>query len=98
MPAEQLIAYAARIRELLRANPSTPETGLAPSFQELVTSLLPLLPTAAGITVSPEYTQQNTGRPDIALIRAGQLQRAFIELKLPRKRLEPTTWRDHDRR
>lgn len=99
MAADQLIAYAARIRELLRANPNTPEPGLAPAFQQLVTSLLPLLPTGPGVTVSPEYTKETTGRPDIALIRSGQLPRAFIELKLPKKSLEPTRWRDaHDRR
>ena len=99
MTAEQLIKYAARIRELLRANPSIPENGLAPAFQQLVTDLLPVLPAGPGVTVSPEYTKENTGRPDIALIRAGQLPRAFIELKLPRKNLEPTLWRDaHDKR
>jgi hypothetical protein len=99
MATEQLIHYAGHIRELLRANPNTPETGLAPAFQRLVTDLLPLLPAGPGITVSPEYSQANTGRPDIALIRGGQLPRAFIELKLPRKGLEPTLWRDaHDKR
>lgn len=99
MAAEQLIAYAARIRELLRANPNTPETGLAPAFQQLVTDLLPVLPAGPGVTVSPEYAKENTGRPDIALIRPGQLPRAFIELKLPKKHLEPTLWRDaHDKR
>jgi hypothetical protein len=99
MAAEQLIAYAARIRELLRANPNTPETGLAPAFQKLISDLLPALPAGPGVTVSPEYSKANTGRPDVALIRPGQLPRAFIELKLPKKTLEPTTWRDaHDRR
>jgi hypothetical protein len=99
MPAEQLIAYAARIRELLRANPNTPETGLAPKFQQLVIDLLPLLPTGPGITVSPEYSKESTGRPDIALTRPGQLPRAFVELKPPKKHLEPALWRDaHDKR
>ncbi|HVL79823.1 MAG TPA: hypothetical protein VM346_11135, partial [Sphingomicrobium sp.] len=99
MPAEQLIAYAARIRELLRANPNTPETGLAPAFQRLIAELLPLLPAGAGLTVSPEYAKQGTGRPDIALVRGVQPPRAFIELKLPRKNLDPSLWRDaHDKR
>ena len=99
MAADQLIVYAARIRELLRANPNTPEDGLAPAFQRLVTDLLPLLPTGSGVIVSPEYSKENTGRPDVALIRIGQLPRAFIELKLPRKNLDPSTWRDsHDKR
>lgn len=99
MAAEQLIAYAARIRELLRANPNTPETGLAPAFQQLVTDLLPLLPAGQGVIVSPEYFKENTGRPDIALVRGIQPPRAYVELKLPRKNLEPTGWRDaHDKR
>src|SRR5437868_2614710 len=99
MATEQLIAYAARIRTLLRANPSTPEPGLAPAFQQLITDLLPGVPAGTGLTVSPEYTKENTGRPDIALVRAGQLPRAFVELKLPKKHLEPTLWRDaHDKR
>lgn len=99
MASEQLIAYAARVRELLRANPNTPETGLAPAFQQLVTDLLPILPAGPGVTVSPEFAKEDTGRPDIALIRPGQLPRAFIELKLPKKHLEPTLWRDaHDKR
>jgi hypothetical protein len=48
MAAEQLIAYAARVRELLRANPATPETGLAPAFQQLLTDLLRELPRGGG--------------------------------------------------
>ncbi|NUR46175.1 MAG: N-6 DNA methylase [Sphingomonas sp.] len=99
MATEQLIAYAARIRELLRANSSTSEPALAPAFQQLTTDLLPSVPAGAGLTVSPEYDKPETGRPDIALVRAGQLPRAFIELKLPKKHLEPTLWREaHDKR
>lgn len=99
MAVEQLITYAARIRELLRANPNTSEPALAPAFQKLVSDLLPSVPGGTGLTVSPEYDKENTGRPDIALVRPGQLPRAFIELKLPKKQLEPTLWRDaHDKR
>ena len=75
-----LKAYAKKIRDLLRANANTPETGLAPAFQQLITDLLPLLPLAPVLTVSPEYNNPGVGRPDIALIRQGQPARAVIEL------------------
>lgn len=94
-----LKTYAKRIRDLLRANANTPETGLAPAFQQLITELLPLLPTAPVLTVSPEYNNPGVGRPDIALIRQGQPARAFVELKAPAKSADPTRWADaHDRR
>ena len=94
-----LKAYAKKIRDLLRANANTPETGLAPAFQQLITDLLPLLPLAPVLTVSPEYNNPGVGRPDIALIRQGQPARAFIELKAPSKYADPTRWGDaHDRR
>jgi hypothetical protein len=94
-----LKAYAKKIRDLLRANANTPETGLAPAFQQLITDLLPLFPLAPVLTVSPEYNNPGVGRPDIALIRQGQPARAFIELKAPSKYADPTRWGDaHDRR
>ena len=80
-----LKTYAKRIRDLLQANANTPETGLAPAFQQLITELLPLLPLAPALTVSPEYNNPGIGRPDIALIRQGQPARAFVELKAPAK-------------
>jgi hypothetical protein len=99
MSTQQLQAYARNVRGLLRANPSTPETGLAPAFQRLITDLLPLLPGVPQLTVSPEYNSPGVGRPDIALIRQGQPARAFIELKAPAKHADPDRWRDaHDRR
>ena len=94
-----LQGYAARIREKLRANANTPETGLAPDFQRLVAELLPLLPATPPLTVSPEFNNPGVGRPDIALIRQGQPPRAFIELKPPAKSADPDRWRDaHDKR
>ena len=97
--ATALKSYAQRIRELLRANANTPETGLAPAFQRLVEELLPLLPAVPQLTVSPEFNRPGVGRPDIALIRQGQPPRAFIELKAPAKHADPERWRDaHDRR
>jgi hypothetical protein len=99
MSTDVLKAYARRIREKLRANPNTPETGLAPDFQRLVEDLLPLLPAIAPLNVSPEYNNPGVGRPDIALIRQGQPARAFIELKAAAKPADPDRWRDaHDKR
>jgi hypothetical protein len=99
MPTQNLQAYARGIRALLRANAATPETGLAPSFQRLVTDLLQLLPAVPVLTVSPEYNNPGVGRPDIALILQGQPPRAFTELKAPTKSADPERWRDtHDKR
>lgn len=98
LTVEYLKAYARRIRELLRANPNTPEPGLAPAFQQLLTDLLPTLAAVPQLTVSPEYNNPGVGRPDIALIRPGQPARAFVELKSVDKPANPTRWRGHDKR
>jgi hypothetical protein len=96
---DHLKHYARRIRSLLQADPAAAETALAPIFQELVASLLPLLPAVPALTVAPEYTKPGVGRPDIALIRKGQPPRAFIELKAPAKDANPERWRGaHDKR
>lgn len=77
----------------------TPETGLAPAFQQLLTALIPTLPGVVPLTVVPEFNNPGVGRPDIALMRQGQPARAFVELKAPAKRANPARWRDaHDRR
>lgn len=99
MPTQALQFYARSIRALLRANPATPETGLAPAFQRLVADLLPLIPALPELTVSPEFRNPGVGRPDIALVRPGQPPRSFIELKALAKPADPGRWRDpHDRR
>ena len=99
MSTDHLKAYARSVRDKLRANPATPETGLAPTFQQLVENLLPTLPAIEDFTVSPEYNKTGVGRPDIALIKHGELPRAFIELKAPAKPAEPKKWKTpHDRR
>ena len=99
MSVVQLQAYARSIRNLLRAHPATPETGLAPSFQQLIASLIPTLPAVVPLTVVPEFNNPGVGRPDIALKRQGQPARAFVELKAMAKRANPTLWRDaHDKR
>jgi Type ISP C-terminal specificity domain/N-6 DNA Methylase len=92
-----LQAYAARIRELRRANADVAETALAPSFQRLVEVLIPHLPMAPALTVTPEFNQPGVGRPDIALIIPGAPPRAFVELKAPSKSADPERWRQHDR-
>jgi hypothetical protein len=98
MPVEYFKAYARRIRELLRVHPDTPETGLAPAFQQLLTDLIPTLTAVVPLTVVPEFANPGVGRPDIALKRRGQPARAFVELKAPAKRANPATWRQHDKR
>lgn len=96
---EILKKYARAIREKLRVNPATPEPGLAPTFQTLIEDLLPTLPAIDKFIVSPEYKKTGVGRPDIALIKHGQLPRAFIELKAPSKPANPKQWKTpHDRR
>lgn len=95
---EALKRYARSVRETLRGGPTNVEQALAPSFKNLIDDLLPTLVVGQGLTTLPEYAN-DFGRPDIALVRQGQLPRAFFELKAPDKHLEPTRWRDaHDRR
>lgn len=98
MVVESIIEYALRIRELRRAWPSNLEQALAPAFQRLLESLLPRI-SADKLVIVPEFATPGVGRPDIALKRAGQPARAFIELKVPTKPSDPARWRDaHDKR
>lgn len=97
MAIELIVDYARRVRELRRAGPSNLEQALAPAFQRLLEALLPLI-SANELIVIPEFATPGIGRPDIALKRAGQPARAFIELKAPTKPGDPTRYRDpHDR-
>ncbi|MEA1084222.1 type ISP restriction/modification enzyme [Sphingomonas sp. CD22] len=100
MPVQDALKrYAGRIRDLLRANRMTPETGLAPAFQQLITELLADIPALPALTVVPEYLNPGVGRPDVALVCPGQPPRAFVELKAITKSADPNRWRDsHDRR
>ena len=94
-----LIAYAARIRNQRRAHPDVSEPALAPEFQRLLNDCLPLLPAAPALSVIPEFTTPGVGRPDIALKRAGEPARGFVELKHPAKPADPERWKDvHDKR
>jgi hypothetical protein len=98
MVVESIIEYALRIRELRRAGPSNLEQALAPAFQRLLESLLPHI-SANKLVVVPEFATPGVGRPDIALKRAGQPARAFVELKAPTKPGDPARYRDaHDKR
>lgn len=98
MVVESIIEYALRIRELRRAGPSNLEQALAPAFQRLLESLLPQI-SANELVVVPEFATPGVGRPDIALKRAGQPARAFVELKAPTKPGDPARYRDaHDKR
>lgn len=66
MSVELLKNYARGIRDKVRANRATPETGLAPVFQSLIQDLLPTLPAIEPLTVSPEFNKIGVGKPDIA--------------------------------
>jgi hypothetical protein len=95
---DALKRYAKAIRDTLRGGPTNIEQALSPSFKNLIDDLLPTLVVGQGLTTVPEYAN-DVGRPDIALVRQGQLPRAFFELKAPDKHLDPTRWRDaHDKR
>jgi hypothetical protein len=74
------------------------EQALAPTFQRLLESVLPKI-SSNELIVVPEFATPGVGRPDIALKRAGQPPRAFVELKAPTKPGDPARYRDaHDRR
>ena len=66
-------------------------------FQRLLEALLPLI-SSNELIVVPEFATPGVGRPDIALKRAGQPPRAFVELKAPTKPGDPSRYRDpHDK-
>jgi hypothetical protein len=70
MSTEAIIEYARRIREQRRAGPSNLEQALAPEFQRLLESLLPLI-SSNELVVVPEFaTLALVGRtsPSSALV------------------------------
>jgi hypothetical protein len=96
---DALERYATTIRATLRGAATHVELALAPAFKTLVDDLLPFVHAGGSVVTVPEYAKADIGRPDIALVRPGQLPRAFIELKAPGKTLDPNRWRDaHDKR
>src|SRR5690348_4119937 len=95
---DALKVYARDVRETLRHMPPNPELALAPVFNALLKATLPHIGTAGpGLTVIPEYTTPTIGRPDLALKRSGTPAAAFIELKAPDKRIDPTKYKGHDK-
>lgn len=96
---QHLADYARDIRSLRMAHPDVSEPALAPKFQALLQQLLPLIPLAPALTIVPEFQQPSLGRPDIALKKAGQPARAFVELKQLDKPANPERWTTpHDKR
>lgn len=98
---ESIIEFAATVRSDRAANPRIGGDGtalellIAPRFRTLVEAALGEL-TPLPPTVLPEYERRGLGRPDLAFVRQGNLARAFIELKEPRKSLAPSELRGHD--
>jgi hypothetical protein len=99
--ADSITAFAAVVRADRAANPGIAGDGtalellIAPRFRSLIEELLPEI-TAAPPTVLPEYERRGAGRPDLAFARPARPARAFIELKEPRKSLDPANFRGHD--
>jgi hypothetical protein len=93
--------FAADIRRSRAADPAISDDGaalerlIAPRFQRLIEEMLPTL-SVAPLLVLPECRYRGVGRPDLALAAPGSPARAFIELKIPTKPIDPGQLRDHD--
>ncbi len=86
-------AYARRVRDERRAHPKVTEPGLAPAFHQFLIEILPHLPAAPHDLVPlAEFINAGVGRPDIAMKRAGEQARAFIELKSLDKPTDGRRW------
>src|SRR3990170_6554356 len=98
---DSIIAFAASVRADRAANPGIAGDGtalellLAPRFRTLIEAVLPEI-TAMPPAVLPEYERRGVGRPDLAFAQPASPARAFIELKEPRKLLDPGLFRGHD--
>ncbi|MGB8843382.1 MAG: type ISP restriction/modification enzyme [Aliidongia sp.] len=96
-----LVLFAADIRRSRAANPAISGDGtalellIAPRFQRLIEDMLPTL-SVVPLQVLPEYRHPGVGWPDLAFAAPGAPARAFIELKIPTKSIEPGQLRDHD--
>lgn len=99
--AESIIAFADAVRRDRAANPGIAGDGtalellLAPRFRTLIEEVLSDI-SAAPPAVLPEYERRGVGRPDLAFAQPARPARAFIELKEPRKLLDPDQLRGHD--
>lgn len=98
---EGLIEFARQVRVDRAANRGIGADGtalellIAPRFQTLLETIVGRS-FANPPRILPEYRREGFGRPDLAMARAGGPARAFIELKEPRKSIEPSQLRGHD--
>jgi hypothetical protein len=99
--AASIIKFADAVRGDRAANPRIAGDGtalellLAPRFRTLIEEVLSDI-SAVPPAVLPEYERRGVGRPDLAFAQAARPARAFIELKEPRKLLDPARLRGHD--
>ena len=97
-----LTEFAQEVRQNRAANPSTAGDGtalellIAPSFQRFIQRSVEEL-SPRGWRILPEYRRAGLGRPDLAFALPNGPARAFIELKEPRKSIEPRDLVGHDR-
>lgn len=94
--------FVAQVRADRTANPAIAGDGtalellIAPSFQTLVQDVVDEI-SPRGWRILPEYRQSGLGRPDLAFALPNSPARAFIELKEPRRSIDPDDLRGHDR-
>lgn len=98
---EHVTEFVTRVRADRAANPGIAGDGtalellIAPTFQTLVQAVVDEI-SPRGWRVLPEYRQPGLGRPDLAFALPNSPARAFIELKEPRRSIEPDNLRGHD--
>jgi len=98
---DAIIAFASAVRADRAANPGIAGDGtalellIAPRFKTLIEAVLPDI-TARPPAVLPEYERRGVGRPDLAFAQPASPARSFIELKEPRKPLDPDQFRGLD--
>jgi len=102
MPIREYVEqFVAQVRADRAANPGIAGDGtalellIAPSFQVLVQATIDEI-SPRGWRILPEYRRPGLGRPDLAFALPNSPARAFIELKEPRKSIEPRDLRGHD--
>lgn len=93
--------FVAQVRADRAANPGVAGDGtalellIAPSFQTLVQAAIDEI-SPRGWRILPEYRRPGLGRPDLAFALPHSPARAFIELKEPRRSIQPDDLRGHD--
>lgn len=94
--------FVRQVRADRAANPQAAGDGtglellIAPTFQALVQAVVDEV-SPRGWRILPEYRQPGLGRPDLAFALPNSPARAFIELKEPRRSIEPRDLQGHDR-